>query len=96
MAARATGSGHLLWPQGTTIESAPADFIVALDQAITITNWLDNLSSDELPPRWMWHLDWELEIHFEKVKAERDKKYGLNTTQGDDWVENEYAARFRK
>ena len=37
-----------------------------------------------MPPSWMWHLDWEIEQWFEKVKIERDKKFGGSSASVDD------------
>lgn len=94
----ATGSGHLLWPRATSVEDVPHDFVVALDQAIKINSWFENLSSDEIPPSWMWPLDWELHDHFQRVKEERDKKYGSSDdTEPDDEMmdHNVYADRFK-
>jgi hypothetical protein len=59
-----------------------------------------------MPPRWMWHLDWELENHFIKVDRIRDQKYG-GSSSGDtssssdsgeepQWADNVYATRFKK
>lgn len=96
--ARATGSGHLIWPKGTTIESVPHDFVTALDQAIRVCSWMENLPSDEMPPSWMWPLDWELKTHFDRVKEERDRKFGSSagSDSGDlEDADNVYAARFK-
>lgn len=90
-----------MWPQGTTIETAPVDFIVAFNQAVKINSWFENLASDEIPPHWMWELDWELDLHFKRVKEERDKKYGTGDDSSSDAESNlqdagnQYAARFR-
>mgnify|MGYP001011378439 len=52
-----------------------------------ILSWQENLPSDEMPPYWMWHLDWEIEDWFRKVQRKRDAKYG---TVRDEEVEEEY------
>jgi len=59
---------------------------------------------DEMPPRWMWHLDWELEQHFEMVKSKRATKYSgnsdeeeyENTDENSSWNENVFASRFKE
>lgn len=61
---------------------------------------MENLDSDEMPPRWMWHLDWELETHFKKVKEARETKYGtkkdsLEIEENAEWEDNIYASRFK-
>jgi len=59
-----------------SIESAPAEFVNALNHALTILSWQENLISEEIPPFWMWHLDWEISAWFDNVKRKRDAKYG--------------------
>jgi hypothetical protein len=49
---------------------------MAIEQAHRIIGWQENMMSDEMPPRWMWHLDHELELWFERVETEREAKYG--------------------
>ena len=64
------------------------------------------MTSDEMPPRWMWHLDWELEIHFNRIDQAREDKYsggsGGSSSSSDSiddepavWDENVYASRFK-
>ena len=66
---------------------------------MTILNWMENLPSDEMPDHWKWHLDWEIASHFEKVKEDRDRKYGTNKSSSDSgteqYEENAYATRFK-
>ena len=69
-----------------------------MEHAQTILAWQENLPRDEMPPEWMWSVDHELEIWFERVEAEREEKYGGT---GDDRTEvpmmtNELAAQRRK
>jgi hypothetical protein len=49
---------------------------MALEQAYRITNWQENLGKDEMPPKWMWHLEWELTAWFEEIERLREEKYG--------------------
>lgn len=44
-----------------------------MDHALSVLNWQENLLPNDLPPRWMWHLDHELERWFDAIKAERDR-----------------------
>jgi len=91
-------------PAGLTVENAPSDLISAIDQALKILSWQENLPSDEMPPRWMWHLDWELEAHFTKIKNERDRKFAQPSSssdsgdheEGDMWDDNAFSARFKR
>lgn len=64
-----------------------------------ILTWQENLPSEETPPDWMWHLDWELEGWFEEVQRKRDEKYGRDRDDDDDVIvpmmNNELAAKKR-
>jgi hypothetical protein len=56
--------------------------------------WQENLLEKEMPPRWMWALDEELNRHFEHVKAKRSSDYDVD--DDDDrpagpMLQNEYA-----
>ena len=68
--------GSEILPEGFTLQNMPNDLFTAIEQATRVISWQENLTSDECPPRWMWHLDWELETWFEKIKIERERKYG--------------------
>lgn len=57
----------------------PADLSLAIDHAHRIIMWQENLPQEEMPARWMWHLEWELDEWFENVDQKRKEKYG-----GDD------------
>jgi len=68
-----------------------------INHALLIISWQENLPSEEIPKYWMWHLDWEIEEWFKKVKIERDIKYGTNTAGvDDDSVRNELFDDFGK
>jgi hypothetical protein len=47
-----------------------------VEHAHQILDWQENLTSDEVPPRWMWHLDHELDIWFTRIKRDREERYG--------------------
>ncbi len=71
-----------------------------LDYSLRILSWQENLSSDEMPPVWMWPLDWEIEKHFTVIESKRKAKYGTSSNDEqnlDDeaWEDNVYAARFK-
>lgn len=36
-----------------------------------VLNWHENRPSKEIPPRWMWHLDHEINTWFERLEEER-------------------------
>lgn len=80
----------------------PVDFFAAYEQATRILSWQENLTEDEVPPRWMWHLDWELDAWFLDVKKRRDERFGNKPEEGYEntpesvavWEDNEYSSRF--
>lgn len=71
-----TGSYKSLVPKGYNLSTIPNDLFNALDHAFMVLYWRKNLGEDETPPEWMWHLDWEIEAWFKKVKIERERKWG--------------------
>ena len=116
-AASKTGSGILAFPivppekrrsgeppRALNAETIPFDFINAFEQALRIISWQENLSSDEMPEPWKWHLDWEIQAHFEKVEQTRKEKWGTPDTPASDaqaeslWDENanDYGDRFKR
>jgi hypothetical protein len=77
----------------------PYDLYKAVEHATDILHWQENLTRDEIPPEWMWGLDDELEVWFERVLEERDEKFGGGSDKKDTNVplmDNEYAAEMRK
>lgn len=71
----------------------PADLVVAVQHAYRILSWQENLTDEEIPPEWMWPLEWELERWFDEVKFKREERYG-RTDRGDTvapMMANEYA-----
>lgn len=69
--------------------------IDAINYASVILSWRENLTEDEMPPSWMWHLDDELGRHFDKVRAKR-RSLGSDddeddVPEGSMTVRNEYA-----
>lgn len=92
----------MLWPKGAkTIDDLPAKLVMAIDHALKVLSWYENLEKSEIPPQWMWHLDWELSDWWEQVDRERKAKYGRPDDDDDresvlaEREENEYAARFK-
>lgn len=45
--------------------------MVAISHAHTVINWQENLPLKDMPMRWQWHLDHEIENHFEDLEAAR-------------------------
>jgi hypothetical protein len=65
-----------------------ADYILRLQ---------DDLESGEMPPEWMWPLNWEMDKWLEKIIKDRKAKYGGDDEDpDDDWDENELATEWKK
>lgn len=62
----------------------PAEFNAVVNWAMLIVLWQENLPEDEMPPRWMWALDDELNDYFEKLKEARKRKFGIGDDDQDD------------
>ena len=77
-----------MWPKGCNFEDMPADLFNIINHALLIVSWQENLSGDEMPEYWKWHLDWEIEEHFAKVKRAREAKYGTSKDNIDDKDDN--------
>lgn len=77
-----SSSGEPIFPDGLTLYNAPNDLFVAFEHAMRILSWQE-LPEDESPKPWMWHLDWEIEDWFKKVKLERKRKYDPNASASD-------------
>lgn len=90
---KSSGSGEAIFPDGLTLYTAPNDLFIAFEQALRVLSWQE-LPEDECPKSWMWHLDWEIEDWFIKVKNDRKRKYGTSgdsdylDPDADDYQEN--------
>lgn len=80
------------------VESMPSDLMVAIDHALHILGWQENMMEDEMPERWKWHLDWEINRHFLDIKRKRNPENASSSSDEDSgetaWEENSYSARF--
>lgn len=81
----------MLLPEGAVnINEMPADLSDALSHALLILSWQKNLSEDEMPPRWMWSFNDELERWFDEVTRKRENKYSSNSDDDSgDMMRNE-------
>lgn len=91
-----------MFPKGIDIHNVPNDLFTAVEHALRVLSWQENLPADECPPAWMWNLDWEIEEWFKKLKIERENKYGNSSStgeindEGDEMFEdNVYFERFK-
>lgn len=79
-----------MWPPDCrSVEDVPADLVIAIDQANSILIWHENLIKEEIPPRWMWHLDWELEVWWMEIERARKNSKEVDTREEYDYVKNE-------
>ena len=76
--------------------------VLAVNSALTVLSWFENLPEDEQPPRHIWWSDELLEEWFKDVRERRDKKYGggrarTSYDDADDvpMTSNELADQFR-
>lgn len=83
---------EMLWPGGMNPNNVPSDLFYAVEHALRILSWQENLLPEEMPPQWMWHLDWEIEAWFDKIKAKREQERGGPAADDPnaEYVENEY------
>jgi hypothetical protein len=44
-----------------------------VDHANTVLSWFENRPSKDVPPRWMWHLNHELEAWFDRLDADQQR-----------------------
>lgn len=66
-----------------------------MEHAYRVLDWQDGLTTEEMPPEWMWPLDEEIIPWFEDVQAKRKEKFGGGGGDDDDerpgMMQNEYA-----
>ena len=99
--AKRGGNIASLYPVGcSSIEDLPCDLSIAIEQGCRIALWYENYTEEEMPPKWMWHLEWELETHFEEIEQIRKSKYGDSDSSdmdsGGSYDQNELADRFKR
>lgn len=55
-----------------------------------IIGWQENIVQEEIPPRWMWPFDAELEAWFDRVDQERRERSGDSSdASGESMMQNE-------
>lgn len=100
--AKNSGSGHLLWPRGVdSIQDVPQDLVVAIEHAYKILSWHENMvNKEDIPPEWMWSLDWELEVWFLELQRKREAAGtpagGGAVVEDAPMMQNELAAGLRE
>lgn len=58
------------------MHDAPWQIVVAVNHALTVISWHENLPKDEQPPRHIWHSAELVDAWFRDVEEQRESKYG--------------------
>jgi hypothetical protein len=93
------GDFAAFWSTG--IENAPWDRVVAVNQALMVISWYENLPRDEQPPRHIWWSDELLDEWFTNVqenrgsRSDRGRRSAYQDAKDVPMTENELAAQFR-
>jgi hypothetical protein len=78
---------------------------VAIEQALTILSWFENMQKDEVPPEHLWEDVEGLEQWWKDVEAKRNDGSPIKRTRGSsddddepgsEMVENDYARYLKK
>lgn len=54
----------------------------AVNEALTVLSWHENLPKDEIPPRHIWWSEDRIDEWFRKVQEDRERKYGSGRKSG--------------
>lgn len=57
---------------------------MAIEQALTILGWYENLPSDEVPPEYLWEDNEGLEQWWEEVKAKHEDGLPIMPRRGSE------------
>jgi hypothetical protein len=57
---------------------------VAIEQAVTILSWYENLPKEEIPPEYLWEDSEGLEMWWNSLDERREEKMGRYRQQGGD------------
>lgn len=72
---------------------------MAIEQALTILSWHENVTKDEVPPEYLWEDSEGLEMWWASVKDKRELPYRSSSSGSDErpseLEENELARAFR-
>jgi len=77
---------------------------VAVNQALTVISWFENLPKEEQPPRAIWHSAELVDSWFRDVEKKRSEKYGSSGKRKTSYEEadsvpmstNELADQYRQ
>jgi hypothetical protein len=74
--------GGSFWPEG--VHKASYVLVQAVNEALMVLGWHENLPKDEIPPRNIWWSGKLLDQWFEDVERRRDKKSGTRRSTYDE------------
>lgn len=71
---------------------------MAIDHALAVLNWHENLPKDEVPPQHIWEDPEGLEQWWKRVDEKRTTRSdpGLEEVEDEDMVGNDLAKQFRR
>lgn len=69
--------------------------VLAIDHASNVNTWFSNCTESEMPPRWMWPFDSEINEWFDEVQLARQSGSTNNDADSEDMMVNEYARDLR-
>lgn len=94
------GDFSAFFPDG--VIEAPYDIVLALNVALVVLSWFENLPRNEQPPRHIWWSDELIDEWFKSVREERESRSGskkrrssYDEAQDVPMSENELAAQLR-
>ncbi len=90
------GDMSSFWPDG--VHEAPADLVLAVNHALMVISWYENLPRKEQPPRHIWWSDELLDEWFRNVQEDRDagrKRSSYQDAEDVPMTSNELAAQYR-
>lgn len=61
----------------------PWTFLEVWSHALTVVGWYENLPSDEIPPKWIWHDGQQLDAHFANIRKRREESLSGEAPEGD-------------
>lgn len=83
---------------GMSVIDAPWEWVTALNAALTVLSWFENLPKNEQPPRHIWWSDKLLDEWFESVREERkgsNKRSRYDQAEDAPMMESSLADEFR-
>lgn len=91
------GDFSAIFPDG--VVQAPYTLVMAVNTALTVLSWFENLPEEEQPPRHIWYDDEQIADWFRDVRASRKqnvkRRSSYNDAEDAPMSDNELAAEYR-